>query len=228
MPVEGKEQGKRSAALKAIQYVKPGMLLGLGTGTTTAYFVDILGEQVAQGLKVRGIPTSRDTEDRARKLRIEIASRIDGRIDIDFDGADEVDSMGNLVKGGGGALTREKIVAENSRNFFVLVDESKLTKGNLKRSKIPVEVLPFLHESTARKISALARDVILREGFVTDNGNYIVDCYFNEIENPADLEKEIKMLPGVVEVGLFIGLASKIIVGREDGTSYEINTGSNA
>ncbi len=215
------EEGKLSAARRALSYVKDDMTIGLGTGSTTAYFLQLLSEQVRDGLSITGIPTSKSTEKMAKKLGIKVTSDFTGMIDADFDGADEVDSSGNLVKGGGGALTREKIVAANSRKFIVMVDESKLTEGHLSRSKIPIEILPFMSQLTVKKLQVMAISCEIRKSFATDNGNYIVDCNFGKIDEPAHLESQIKMLPGVVEVGLFIGMASKIIVGSRD-SSYEL------
>jgi ribose 5-phosphate isomerase A len=216
------EEGKLSAARRALSYVKDDMIIGLGTGTTTAYFLHLLSEQIDDGLSITGIPTSKSTEKMAKKLGIKIASEFTGQLDVDFDGADEVDSSGNLVKGGGGALTREKIIAANSRRFIVMVDDSKLTEGHLSRSKVPVEILPFMSQLTVNKLKMIALNCEIRKSFTTDNGNYIVDCNFGKIDEPALLESQIKMLPGVVEVGLFVSMANKIIVGSGD-SSYELN-----
>lgn len=216
------EEGKLSAAKRALSYVKDDMTIGLGTGSTTAYFLRLLSEQVNDGLVIVGIPTSKSTEKMARKLGIKVATDFSGILDADFDGADEVDSSGNLVKGGGGALTREKIIASNSRKFIVLVDDSKLTEGHLSRSKIPVEILPFMAQLTLNKLKTMAISCEVRKSFTTDNGNYIVDCNFGKIDEPGHLESQIKMIPGVVEVGLFVKMANKIIVGSMD-SSYELN-----
>ena len=216
------EEGKLSAAKRALSYVKDDMTIGLGTGSTTAYFLRLLSEQVSDGLAIVGIPTSKSTEKMARKLGIKVATDFSGILDADFDGADEVDSSGNLVKGGGGALTREKIIASNSRRFIVMVDDSKLTEGHLSRSKIPVEILPFMAQLTLNKLKTMAISCEVRKSFTTDNGNYIVDCNFGKIDEPGHLESQIKMIPGVVEVGLFVKMANKIIVGSMD-SSYELN-----
>ena len=216
------EEGKLSAAKRALSYVKDDMTIGLGTGSTTAYFLRLLSEQVNDGLVIVGIPTSKSTEKMARKLGIKVATDFSGILDADFDGADEVDSSGNLVKGGGGALTREKIIASNSRRFIVMVDDSKLTEGHLSRSKIPVEILPFMAQLTLNKLKTMAISCEVRKSFTTDNGNYIVDCNFGKIDEPGHLESQIKMIPGVVEVGLFVKMANKIIVGSVD-SSYELN-----
>lgn len=216
------EEGKLSAAKRALSYVKDDMTIGLGTGSTTAYFLRLLSEQVNDGLVIVGIPTSKSTEKMARKLGIKVATDFSGILDADFDGADEVDSSGNLVKGGGGALTREKIIASNSRRFIVMVDDSKLTEGHLSRSKIPIEILPFMAQLTLNKLKTMAISCEVRKSFTTDNGNYIVDCNFGKIDEPGHLESQIKMIPGVVEVGLFVKMANKIIVGSMD-SSYELN-----
>ena len=216
------DSGKRSAAKAAVSHVKDGMIIGLGTGSTVEFFLYELAERVKKGLKVCGIPTSVATEKRAISLGIRLCEDQNRRIDIDFDGADEVDAKGNLIKGGGGALTREKIVAYNSEKVFVLVDDSKLSKGNLGRHSLPVEILRFMHIITMKSLEPFADSCSLRRDFTTDNGNYIVDLEIADIADPAGLEASIKAMPGVVEVGLFVGLTTKVIVGSETG-SYDID-----
>lgn len=219
--MNAQDEGKLAASLSALSYVKNEMIIGLGTGSTVEFFLLELSKKVRDGLVVTGIPTSVSTRNLAESLGISVQNEIDSEIDIDFDGADEVDSRGNLIKGGGGALTREKIVASNSKEMYVLVDESKISGDNLGRHSLPVEILPFMHSSTIRKLEELCDSCALRENFLTDNGNIIVDLKIPEIKDPESLERTIKMIPGVVEVGLFVGLATKVIVGNTK-KSYEM------
>ncbi|MGF7162353.1 ribose 5-phosphate isomerase A [Rhodoligotrophos appendicifer] len=218
---------KREAALAALAYVTPGMKLGLGTGTTARLMVEALGEKVAGGLKVICVPTSEATRAQAEGLGIPLTTLDDEpKLDLTIDGADEVDSSLRLIKGGGGALLREKIVAFASQRMIVIVDQSKKVK-DLGRFPLPVEVTPFAHGATALRIREAAGacglngDVVLRqrEGrtFVTDGGNYIYDCSFGVITDPAALADRLATLPGVVEHGLFIGFANLVLVAGEGG-----------
>ncbi|HEX9364774.1 MAG TPA: ribose-5-phosphate isomerase RpiA, partial [Candidatus Dormibacteraeota bacterium] len=169
---------KRAAAGKALELVQDGMLLGLGSGSTARYFTEGVGRLVAEGMKVRGVPTSRATAELAAELGIPIVTELVGQIDLSVDGADEVDPALNLIKGRGGALFREKLVAAASKRFVVVVDESKLVK-QLGAGVLPVEVLPFLWRSTAERLTALGVTLVVRGGeetpYVTDNGNLILD-----------------------------------------------------
>lgn len=213
------EVEKRSAALEAIKHVKEGMLIGIGTGSTVSHFIDELSRKVAEGLKIMGVPTSTATQDKAVKAGIPVTTSPDREIDITFDGADEADKNGNLIKGGGGALLREKIIAFNSRKMYVMIDSSKLKPaGHLGSFPLPVEVLPFLEDRTKLKIEDLGGSCSFRRDkqFKTDNGNLILDCDFGKIENPKNLESKIKHIPGVVEVGIFSTYASKIFEGRSE------------
>jgi len=212
---------KRSAAEKALELVQEGMLLGLGTGSTSRLFVEGVGRLVASGMKVRGVPTSRATAELAASLGIPIVTELVGQIDLAVDGADEVDPALNLIKGRGGALFREKLVAAASKRFVVVVDESKLVK-QLGEGVLPVEVLPFLWRSTAERLTALGLSLVIRGGeetpYVTDNGNVVLDVTVAEgIKNPAELALELKQVTGVVEHGLFVGMTDTVIVAGPDG-----------
>jgi ribose 5-phosphate isomerase A len=203
----------------ALRYARPGNVIGLGTGRAATAFIKALGASLIQ---VRGVPTSRASEELGRSLGIEVVSLADApRIDIDFDGADEVDPRLNLIKGYGGALVREKIVAASSRKFIVLIGEEKLVKRLGSRGTLPVEVIPFGVPLAMRRISALGLKPRIREkdgaAFVSDNGNYILDCGVKEIRNPARLERDLLAIPGVVGTGLFLGMASIVLVARANG-----------
>ncbi len=211
------ESEKRAAALEAIKHVRNGMLIGIGTGSTVSYFIEELGKLVSNGLNVVGVPTSKKTESDSRKLGIATTSSPEREIDITFDGADESDQDGNLIKGGGGALLREKITAYNSRKMYVMVDSSKMKPiGGLGDFPLPIEVVPYLEDMTRNKVESLGGKCSFRseKNFVTDNGNYILDCRFGKIANPGELESRISAIPGVVEVGLFCNYANKIFEGR--------------
>lgn len=212
---------KRAAAEKALELVQDGMLLGLGSGSTARFFTEGVGRLVADGMKLRGVPTSRETAELAAELGIPIVTELVGSIDLAVDGADEVDPSLNLVKGRGGALFREKLVAQAARRFVVVVDESKLVR-ELGAALLPVEVLPFLWRTTAERITSLGLSLTVRGGeevpFITDNGNLILDLAVGGgIKDPAQFARELKQLTGVVEHGLFVGLADTCIVAGPDG-----------
>jgi len=215
------DEYKQVAAHKALELVQDGMLIGLGSGSTARHFTEGLGRLVAEGMKVRGVPTSRATAELAAKRGIPIVTELVGQIDLTVDGADEVDPSLNLIKGRGGALSREKLVAAASKRFVIVVDESKLVK-QLGNGVLPVEVLPFLWRSTAERLTALGVSLVLRGGeevpFVTDNGNLILDVSVEGgIKNPTDLGVELKKVTGVVEHGLFVGMTDTVIVAGPDG-----------
>jgi ribose 5-phosphate isomerase A len=203
----------------ALRFAKPGDVIGLGTGRAATAFINALGASLIQ---VRGVPTSQASEELGRSLGIEIASLADApKIDTDFDGADEVDPRLNLIKGYGGALVREKIVAAASRRFIVLVGEEKLVKRLGTRGSLPVEVVPFALPLAMRRVAALGLKPKVRQkdgaDFVSDNGNLILDCGVKEIRNPARLDRELREIPGVVGTGLFVGMASLVLVARNNG-----------
>ncbi len=210
------EELKRKAAYEAVKEIRDGMIVGLGTGSTTKYAILKLGEMVKNGLDVVGIATSLESERIAREAGIKVADINDYEsIDVTIDGADQVDNNLNLIKGGGGALLREKIVASCSKREIIVVDESKIVSSF--SFPLPVEVVKFGWKRTAEKLAKLNLKPHIRHGFVTDNGNYILDCEYDKLENVEEMEAEINNLPGVVENGLFIGLTSEVIVGKKDG-----------
>lgn len=216
------DEPKQAAAKKALELVQDGMLLGLGSGATARYFTEGVGRMITEGLKVRAVPTSRATAEMAAELGIPIVTELVGQIDLTVDGADEVDPALNLIKGRGGALVREKLVAEASKRFVVVVDESKLVK-QLGEGVLPVEVLPFLWRLTAERLTALGvLSLAVRGGeetpFVTDNGNLILDLTVEGgIKNAGDFGVELKKLTGVIEHGLFVGMTDTVIVGGPEG-----------
>lgn len=210
----------------ALDLVRDGQILGLGTGRAAAAFITALGEKVAQGLNVRGVPTSKASADLARSLGIPLVSLDDvDSIDITFDGADEVDPQLNLIKGRGGALVREKIVAAASRRLVILVGPEKMVATLGQGGALPVEVVPFALGFCRRKLEALGCKPEPRktpEGapYISDNGNPILDCHIAALDDPAGLERAILALPGVVDTGLFLGMAHDVIIG--DGTSARV------
>jgi len=212
---------KRAAAEKALELVRDGMLLGLGSGSTVRYFTEGVGRLVADGMKVRGVPTSRETAELAAKCGVPIITELVGAIDLAVDGADEVDPTLNLIKGRGGALFREKIVAAASKRLVVIVDQSKMVE-QLGEGVLPVEVLPFLWRTTADRLLVLGASLVVRGGeeapYTTDNGNLILDLTFaSGIPDPAELATAIKATTGVVEHGLFVGMTDTCIVAGPAG-----------
>jgi len=214
---------KRAAAERAVVEVEDGMVLGLGSGSTAALVIAALAARVAAGLRVAGIPTSERSAALARRLGVPLTTFAEHRrIDLTIDGADQVErGTLALVKGLGGALLREKIVASASRRMIVVVDETKLVERLGDRTPLPLEIVPFGAEAVIERLAALEGRPELRrrdgKPFVTDNGNYIVDCHFAVITDPAALEARLAAIVGVVESGLFLGLASKVIVGTRGG-----------
>jgi ribose 5-phosphate isomerase A len=219
---------KRQAAARALEQVRDGMKLGLGTGSTAKHFVDLLGERVRDGLDVIGVPTSEATHAQALRcgIRLTTLDEID-RLDLTVDGADEIDPSLNLIKGGGGALLREKIVAAASDRMVVIADESKWSDV-LGRFPLPVEVIPFGLAATQRAIgrafaqSGVSGQMVVRKGkdghvFVTDGGHWIVDAHLERITDAPRLAGLLNVIPGVVEHGLFIGLASTVVLAGARG-----------
>lgn len=216
------DRQKAEAAHKAMEFVKDRQLLGLGTGSTVKYFLTALGRRVQQGLQVRGVPTSQATAEFARQQGIPLLSNEEcWDIDVAVDGADQVDPRLNLVKGGGGALLREKIVARAARQFIVIVDQAKQVPHLGLPFPLPVEIVPFGWRTTQRHFENSGWPSALRQEngqpFVTDNGNYILDVQIPEITEPSILEASLKQIPGVVECGLFVMMTSLVIVGTNEG-----------
>jgi ribose 5-phosphate isomerase A len=215
---------KRAAAEKAVEAVDHSMVLGLGTGSTAALAVDAIGRRVQRGLQITAIPTSEATAAQAERLGIPLTDfGTHDVVDLTIDGADAVDPRTlNLIKGLGGALLREKIVAAASKRMIVIVDESKLAGPFGSRCPVPVEVIKFGWQATLRRLTVLGSDAKLRLGpdgkpRVTDGGNFIIDCAFGAIEDAAGLEAQLHAIVGVIETGLFIGLAHEVIIASSNG-----------
>lgn len=219
---------KKRVAYEAINYIKDGMMVGLGTGSTMYYAIQSLGERIKEGLNIKGIPTSEKTAEWARSNNIPLTDFSEvNHLDLVIDGADEVDENFQLIKGGGGALLREKIVANATDQFIVIIDESKYVQI-LGEFKLPVEVVPFGWEVTAREIEALGCNATLRMDnngiFLTDNDHYILDCDFKVINNPEKLNQDLISIVGVVETGLFINMTRKVLISYSNsGKVIEMN-----
>ena len=226
--------GKENAALVAMEFVEDGMTIGLGTGSTAKFFVEALAEEVAEGRKVQGVPTSKQTEELALSLNVPLipVEHVE-RIHLTVDGADEADQHGRLIKGGGAALLREKIIANASDHMLVIADESKYVEM-LGAFPLPVEVTPFGFTLTAKKVfdalceAGVERPMVkLRESeagkpIITDGQNYVLDCHCRVIPNPEQLSVLLADVPGVVEHGLFLNMARTLVIGNDEGaTVYE-------
>jgi ribose 5-phosphate isomerase A len=222
------EAYKRAAAVRAVEFVRPGMRLGLGTGSTAQYFVELLGERVRTGFDVIAVPTSEATRAAAERLGIALTTLDETpELDLTVDGADEIAPDLTLIKGGGGALLREKIVASASATMVVIADSSKLV-ATLGRFPLPIEILPFGATATCRAVEAAAADcgcpgpALLRKkpdgrAFVTDSGHWLLDAQLRQIADPKALARRLCAVPGVMEHGLFIGIARTAIVAGPDG-----------
>ncbi|AYD49089.1 MAG TPA: ribose-5-phosphate isomerase RpiA [Arachidicoccus soli] len=213
---------KKIAGEKAASFIKDGMTVGLGTGSTAFFAIHKIGARVKEeGLKLKCIATSIESENLAKELNIPIFGFEEIKeIDITIDGADEVDKNFNLIKGGGGALLREKIIAYITKHYIIIVDETKHVES-LGKFHLPVEVVQFGWQRTFDHLQNLGCEIKLREKnkevFITDNGNYILDCNFKKIENPESLQTTIHNIPGVVECGLFINRTNTLIIGKPSG-----------
>jgi ribose 5-phosphate isomerase A len=220
---------KKAAALEAVKAVKDGMVIGLGTGSTAAFAIEALGEQVKQGLKIVAVPTSNKSADMAKGFGIQLVDlEMHPVIDVTIDGADEVerDSL-NMIKGRGGALLREKIVALASRQVVIVVDDSKITAKLGTKAPLPVEIVPFGWKTTVQRLIELipgqsADSIVLRRAqdgqpFISDEENYILDCHLGTINDAPHMEALISNVIGVVGTGLFINIASQVIVAAPDG-----------
>jgi len=212
---------KEVAARASLRFVREGNIVGLGTGSTAAHAVRLLGERVRAGLKIRGIPTSTATRDLALAAGIPLTTLDEfQQIDVTIDGADEFDPQLNLIKGGGGALLREKIIASASKQLVVIADSSKQV-AILGKFPLPVEVIAFAEALVAKKIAALGAKVQRRQfadgkPFMTDEGHHILDCHFGQIPDPPALARTLESMPGVVEHGLFIAMASLVLIAKGD------------
>lgn len=210
---------KQLVGEKATEYIKDGMIVGLGTGSTAYFAIIKIGELVKNGLKIKGVPTSKQTEELALSLDIPLLEMAEiTKIDVTIDGADEYDPQKQLIKGGGGALLREKIIASITDFYVIIADQSKQSEV-LGSFALPVEITPFAKEITLMQLKKLGCEPKLREKdgklFITDNQNYIADCKFSAIANPEELNQKLNLIPGVVENGLFVNMANIIIT--EDG-----------
>ncbi|MFB6319911.1 ribose-5-phosphate isomerase RpiA [Saccharicrinis sp. FJH54] len=221
---------KKIAGEKAAEYIKDGMILGMGTGSTAYYMIQRVGELVAQGLKIKAVATSKSTENLATELNIPLLTVEEvERIDLVIDGVDEIDPQFNAIKGGGGALFREKIVANLAKEIIWIMDESKLVDaiGNF---PLPVEILPYGYTQHLRRLEEFGFNPVLRltkEGdtYVTDNGNYIADLHLGKPMNIEDVHHKLRDLTGVLETGLFLNMCNRIVVGTDNGAKViENNT----
>jgi ribose 5-phosphate isomerase A len=213
---------KRQAALAALDEIRSGMIVGLGTGSTAAHFIRELGAKVRAGLKVAGIPTSEDSRRLAEEVGVPLTTfKEHPEIDVTVDGADEVSPALDLIKGLGGALVREKIVARASKRVVIVVDDAKLVEKLGTKTVIPVEVIPLATDRVVLQLKEWGGEARIREKngqwFISDNGNVILDWKHGVIEEPANLEKELKLLTGVVDSGIFAGVAQRVIVAASSG-----------
>jgi len=209
------EEQKRTASHAAVRYIENGMRVGLGTGSTVRYAIERLGEHVEQGLDIVAVATSQETEQRARQAGIPLQELDDRAIDLTIDGADQVDPALQLIKGGGGALLREKMVADRSRREIIVVDESKLVESFT--FPLPIEVVRYGWKSIAARLREQGLEPEMRRDYETDNGNPILDCSYDDLGDLHRLAATLNNIPGVVEHGLFIDLATMVIVGTPDG-----------
>ncbi|MCW3985017.1 MAG: ribose 5-phosphate isomerase A [Candidatus Bathyarchaeota archaeon] len=222
--MDWRENAKKMAAINAVKHVEDGFIVGLGSGTTVTYAFQEIGKRIhEEKLHIYGVPTSYQAFLLAVQNSIPVTTLDEHhQLDIAIDGADQVDEKLNMIKGVGGALTREKIVASASKMNVIIVDETKLTKKLGVNQPVPVEVLPFGMSTIAKKLRILGSKSILREAekklgpVVTDNGNFILDVDFGPIDNPKELNRTLKAIPGIVETGLFVGMADVVYVGGRE------------
>src|SRR5439155_13586639 len=223
------ELAKKNVGAYAADLVKPGMVFGLGSGTTVYWLVQELATRISQGLEITAVPTSEDTKRLAEQagLRVIDLNEIE-RLELTIDGADEIDPRGQLIKGGGGALLQEKIVAAASKELIIIADSSKLV-ASLGKFPLPVEVIPFGYKQVEHQIldSGICNKINLRKkdgkAFVSDHHHYILDCECEKIVDASSLNISLHLIPGVVETGLFIDMANKALIGYEDGRIEMIN-----
>ena len=223
--VAWREEAKRKVALEAVKHVKDNFIVGLGSGSTAAYVIQEIGEKIRhEGLRILGVPTSHQAMMVAVHYGVPLTTLDEHpEPDLAIDGADQVDRGLNLIKGGGGALMREKIVASAAKQFVVVADEKKLVERLGTNHPVPVEVLPFALPTVVAKVRELGGKPVLREGkgkvgpVVTDNGNFVVDVDFGPIDALKELDLQLKSIPGVIETGLFVGMADVVYLGKPDG-----------
>jgi len=226
--VSWKEEAKRKAALEAVKHIKKGFIVGLGSGSTVAYAIQQIGKRIKkEGLHVYGVPTSYQASMLAIKHGIPTTTLDEHpKLDLSIDGADQIDRKLNLIKGMGGALLREKIVATAAKQFIIVADESKMADRLGKDQRVPIEVLPFASAIVISRIREMNGKPFLRVGIdkvgpiITDNGNFVIDIDFGPIKNPKELEDTLKSIPGVIETGLFVGMADIAYIGTT--TSVEV------
>ena len=218
---------KEAAANAAVKQLADGMVVGLGSGTTSALAVEAIGKLVKDGLRIVGIPTSERIAEQARGLRIPLATLAEyPRVDITIDGADEVETGTlNLIKGGGGNLLREKIVAASSGRLIIVADQTKVVPRLGTRGGVPVEVVPFGWQATAQRLAHTGANPVLRlagdgQAYLTDGGHYILDCVYGAIPYPLELQAALDRMVGVIEHGLFLGMASEAVVGGPEGVEH--------
>jgi ribose 5-phosphate isomerase A len=223
--VSWREEAKKLVALEAVKHVKDGFVVGLGSGSTAAYVIQEIGRMIQEeGLHVRGVPSSSQAMILAVTSGIPLTTLDEYPVlDLAIDGADEVDRKLDMIKGGGGALMREKIVASAAKQVVIVADETKLVEKLGSTFRLPVEVLPFALATASASIKEMGGKPFLRDGkgkvgaVVTDNGNYILDVDFGAIDNADALNRRLKLIPGVIETGLFIGIADVVYLGKSDG-----------
>lgn len=223
------EQGKKAAGEKAVSFIEDGMIVGLGTGTTAAYFIEALIVKCKQGMKIKAVASSERSSEMAKSGGIPILDINDVTyIDVTVDGADEIDSKKRMIKGGGGAHVREKILASSSSEMIVIIDESKVV-SSIGHCKLPIEIVPYGSLFTQKKLEQLGlsgkwrccnASNLSQELYVTENGNFLLDIYFERPpSSPEKTNEEIMQIPGVVDTGFFFDLASKVIIGKADGST---------
>jgi len=224
--VAQESQSFREIVAKALDMIEDGMIVGLGSGRAAAAFVNGLGERVRAGLSIRGVPTSEATAALAKRVGIPLTTLDDNvQIDVDMDGADEVDPQLNLIKGYGAAFVREKIVAAAARRLIILVGPEKIVPMLGTRGRLPIEVVPFGAGPCRRRLEQMGYSSELRRKgedlVITDNGNYILDCQVSAIANPTSLDQALLRIPGVVGTGLFVGMADTVLIQRENGAEVQ-------
>ncbi|MDH5702251.1 MAG: ribose-5-phosphate isomerase RpiA [Candidatus Bathyarchaeota archaeon] len=220
-----REEARKRAALEAVKHVQDGFIVGLGSGSTAAYVIQEIGEKIRlEGLRISGVPTSHQAMMLAVHCGVPLTTLNEHpQLDLAIDGADQIDRDLNLIKGGGGALTREKIVASAANLFVIVADETKTVEKLGTNHTIPIEVLPFALPTVMVKLRELKGKPVLREGggkvgpSVTDNGNFVVDVDFGPVDDVKELDLQLKLIPGVIETGLFVGMADVVYLGKPDG-----------